>query len=251
MNRKIRSGNGAPRPHRNLGVAHGLIGVRKGPSTRGANATWEEGVKHLGNKQKRRKVAAARRKSATCTARSDGYFRPHPFAWRVEKPAMPSLRFRCSASEMLSLFGMVRYFIDTQVPSNPGIASKRASWEAMCRLLDILLSAKRSMDDPARAGAAARSAAASHLRLHVAAYNTDLVKPKHHWALDQASQLGKDGVVLDQFVIERLHLRVKSIATPIMNTVRFERSVLSGLINSQFEAASGDAAASSSGLWAR
>ena len=46
-----------------------------------------------------------------------------------------------------------------------------------------------------------------------------------------AEQPARDGCILDCFVVERMHLRVKGIADHVQNTVRFERPVLSGVVN--------------------
>jgi len=63
-----------------------------------------------------------------------------------------------------------------------------------------------------------------------------------HWLLDVAQQLARDKIVLDAFVIERTHLRVKAVAEPIKNTRVFERSVLASLASVTWNRASTDAA---------
>ncbi len=45
--------------------------------------------------------------------------------------------------------------------------------------------------------------------LHRAAYGKALIKPKHNWLLDVPSQLRRDGMMLNAFVIERKRLMVK------------------------------------------
>ena len=70
-----------------------------------------------------------------------------------------------------------------------------------------------------------------HMRLHKAVYGDALVKPKHHWQLDIAAQIASDCCVLDCFLIERHHCMVKRIADHVKNTSRFEKSVLSGVLN--------------------
>jgi hypothetical protein len=52
---------------------------------------------------------------------------------------------------------------------------------------------------------------------------------------DVCDQMEIDDFVYDQFIIERLHLAVKPHAERCLNTRRFERSVLSGVINSQLD----------------
>jgi len=49
--------------------------------------------------------------------------------------------------------------------------------------------------------------------------------------LDLGAQVRRDSTVLDCFIIERRHRAVKAIANNVLNTTRFERSVLGSLIN--------------------
>ena len=55
------------------------------------------------------------------------------------------------------------------------------------------------------------------------------MKPKHHWCYDIAEQLERDQgfqVLLDAFVVERLHLRFRDIGNRIDNQHRFEPTML-------------------------
>lgn len=70
-------------------------------------------------------------------------------------------------------------------------------------------------------------AMASHLRFHMAAYGDQHIRPKHHWLLDVPGQLRRDRLLLDAFIIERIHLRIKAAAEKVRKTTSFERSVLS------------------------
>ena len=56
------------------------------------------------------------------------------------------------------------------------------------------------------------------------------MKHKNHWLVEVPDQLRRDGVILDAFVIERMHLAVKAVAEPMKNTRSFEQSVLSSLL---------------------
>lgn len=69
--------------------------------------------------------------------------------------------------------------------------------------------------------------------LHKKAYGTQHIKPKHHWMLDIPSQMRRDGLVLDAFVIERQHLTVKGVAEHVRNTSNFEASCLASLLTVQ------------------
>jgi hypothetical protein len=53
--------------------------------------------------------------------------------------------------------------------------------------------------------------------------------------LDVPQQFRRDGAVLDAFVIERTHLRVKAVAEPIKNVRGFERSALASLLTTTLQ----------------
>ena len=56
-----------------------------------------------------------------------------------------------------------------------------------------------------------------------------------HWTWDVIRQIRKQGIVLDAYIIERLHLRAKATADPVENTSTYERSVLRKLVHCHFE----------------
>ena len=62
-------------------------------------------------------------------------------------------------------------------------------------------------------------------------HGVNLVKPKTHWAFDIADQIIGDKWVFDAFAIERLHLRIKSLADNVKNLTDYESIVLRGLVN--------------------
>lgn len=138
-------------------------------------------------------------------------------------------KVKCSCAELLGLYGLLRHFVEVEVGRPDEIRAELASFHAACRVVDCMLLAKRRLIDPAAAARQLDDAVQSHLALHVAAYGTGELKPKHHWLLDIPSQVLRDGCVLDAFVIERQHLLVKSVAEHIDNTKAFESSVLSSL----------------------
>ena len=139
-------------------------------------------------------------------------------------------KLNVSASELLSLYGMVRHFVETRVPATAELADKLASFSACCRTVDAIMSCKRGMVSPAATAARLRDLSCDHLGLHIRAYGTASVKPKHHWNIDVADQLLRDGVVVDMFIVERNHLTVKRVADHVKRLTRFERSVLSRLL---------------------
>ena len=144
-------------------------------------------------------------------------------------------KLKCSASELLSLYGLIRHYAETRVVDEASAA--RQSFMAACNVLDLLMLCKRCVTAPADAAKQLRIATAKHLRLHLAAYGPSGVRPKHHWMLDIADQICRDGLLLDCFVIERKHLHVKAVAEHVRNTSVFERSVLAGVTNVQLQRA--------------
>ena len=146
-------------------------------------------------------------------------------------------RIKASCAELLALYGLLRHFVECEVPMTEETSLHRRSFLAVCRVLDLLLQAKHCHTD-ARAAAIPLEVATSHfLECHKAAYGTVLVKPKHHWQLDVPRQLARDGMVLDAFVIERRHLDVKAVAEKVKNTSNYEASVLSSLSTVQWRQA--------------
>jgi hypothetical protein len=148
--------------------------------------------------------------------------------WRVSHESPDKLNV--AASELLSLFGLLRYFIRTRVPATPELADKIASFEACCAFVDSMLACKRGLVPPSAGAAQVRRLASAALSAHIQAYGTETVRPKAHWNLDVADQLLADGVVIDMFIVERRHLEVKQIADRCTNTARFERTVLARLL---------------------
>lgn len=151
-------------------------------------------------------------------------------------------RLKCSASELLGLYEILRYIIAARVPRDiPDLSPKIASFDAACNVLDTLVSAKRGCAQMHMAARDLQRAMCRHLDLHIAAYGTGSVRPKHHWNLDIPGQIVRDQLIIDMFIIERLHLKVKAVAEPIKNTSQFERSLLAGVLNYSMKPASDNA----------
>jgi len=140
-------------------------------------------------------------------------------------------KLKASASELLGLYALLRHFAEVFLVDAPGIGVKVASFKAACATMDIIMLTKRghlTMRDGAKQLRAAHS---DHLQKHIAAYGTDHLIPKHHMMFDVADQWETRDAVVDAFVVERLHIRVKQVVNPIKNTRAFERSCLSSLLN--------------------
>jgi len=143
-------------------------------------------------------------------------------------------KLKCSASELYGLYILLRHFVETRVDatSDPELALKVESFQASCEVLDIIYKAKCQLLPMKEAARLLKTATASHMEKHLAAYGESEVKPKSHWEMELWHQFMRDPLVLDAFVIERLHLRAKRCARLISNTSAMEYSVLSALTNS-------------------
>lgn len=150
---------------------------------------------------------------------------------------MEADKLKASAGELLGLYALLRHYVELHIGQRPEVAAQRASFDAVCSIIDLVLLCKRERMSPADATEALRRACVRHLELHEIAYGTQHLRPKHHWQLDMCEQAARDGCILDAFVVERMHLSVKRIAEAVKNTSVFERSVMSGVINHRFQRA--------------
>ena len=96
---------------------------------------------------------------------------------------------KASASEILGSCSVVRHWVATVVGPRPELANQRASFDAACATVDILIQTKKGMLDNRRASDMLLEAIGRHQRLHIAAYGVDKIKPKHHWMSDVAGML--------------------------------------------------------------
>jgi hypothetical protein len=142
-------------------------------------------------------------------------------------------RIKCTATEMLGVYGLLRHFVQTRLGNSNEIAAQRSSFEAACKTMDIIKAAKHQDIAMEQAASLLKPAIDDHMRKHLAVYGTDYIKPKHHWMYDVAEQFETHPFVLDCFIIERLHLRVKASAEAVHDTTTFERSVLASVMTSQ------------------
>ena len=145
-------------------------------------------------------------------------------------------KLKCSASELLSMYKLLRLWAETEIGDEEEVALERSSFDACCSAIDIILMAKRQLLTMPEAGRFLKRALTNFMRRHKRAYGTTHLRPKHHWMFDVAEQFLIGPQVFDQFIIERLHLTVKLHADRCDNTSRYERSVLSGVLNSQIAA---------------
>ena len=144
---------------------------------------------------------------------------------------------KCSASECIGLYGLVRHYVESVMPRDARLDQHKRCFLLVCRAVDVLLRVKRRLLLPAPAATQLRSALVEHLALHKSLYGDASVKPTNHWLFDIADFLERDTFLFDAFVIERIHLRARAVANHACRLDVFEVAVLNGLVNAQCNAA--------------
>jgi hypothetical protein len=140
-------------------------------------------------------------------------------------------------SQMLGLYGLIRHVVETNAEFHgPEVALERASFYACCEVVDEFVAARTGLRPLAEVAERIRAANTRHLNALVAAYGRSVVKPKNHWVFDIADDIERFAdlrFIPNTFTMERLHRDVKKIAKNVLNTKRFEASVLSRLVLAQ------------------
>ena len=88
-------------------------------------------------------------------------------------------KLKCSASELLGLYSLLRYLFDSRLPHHEELTAKRESFAAACKILDLILLAKRGVTSAVETSGPLLVAIQEHLRLHKLAYGTTFIKPKN------------------------------------------------------------------------
>lgn len=140
--------------------------------------------------------------------------------------------FKGSASEILSVYPLVRRFLETLVPSD-AIPKQKSSFFAMCAVLDSMQACKVAFDEGLPV--AMRLEIRNFFRLHLEAYGRRHIRPKHHYMFHMLRQPTEDKIWLDCFVHERKHQLTKGLAEVVRNTSDFEKSVLLAVLNATVE----------------
>ncbi len=139
--------------------------------------------------------------------------------WRVfdeyrNRADETTTKIKADASELLGLYALMRHFVELRFKDRPHeLVAQRSSFFACCHVVDVILQLKTGLLDPSSAAGCTElnQAIFTHLRLHITAYGTERIKPKHHLNHGLAKQFLENGV-FDAFVAERQHLRVKEVA---------------------------------------
>ena len=143
-------------------------------------------------------------------------------------------KVRASASELLGVYALLKVYLETEVDRTEETHANWESWSACCSVVDyILLVRNQRITDMNEAAKELRRRYQHFYVLHQRCYGQRYVRPKHHYPFDVADQFERDGEVYDQFIVERMHLLLQAVAPSVDYTARYEKSVLSGVLNAQ------------------
>lgn len=101
-------------------------------------------------------------------------------------------KLKAQASELLTMYALLRHFFETVVGDVDSLRAERASFDACCVVVDTLMLAKRGVLDLGSAARTLRRASADHIRKHTAAYSDERLKPKHLWLFSVADAMARD-----------------------------------------------------------
>ena len=154
-----------------------------------------------------------------------------------------TMKFKCLASELLGLYTLLRHFIVVTISSDQAsrdaMSAELAAFKETCRVVDLT---KRLMDGHANQRHAdilinkLQLTIDKSIELHIACYGLHRILPKHHRLQHIPEQIRRNKVVLDAFIVERLHLVMKDILNSVRNTRQYEATMLRGACMKHMEA---------------
>jgi len=140
-------------------------------------------------------------------------------------------KIKAKCNELLDLYAIIRHRIDTTT-FPPCVSGELNVYQHACSVMDVILAHKRGLISSREAAASLRSRVANYINKHKEIYGRTKFRPKVHWMYDVADQLdyaADHGLpCVDQFVIERIHLAIKSRAENVKKSKAdaFSTSVL-------------------------
>ena len=155
--------------------------------------------------------------------------------WRVAENLTENMNVKASASELLGFYVLLKHFVDTiVVPTvdshGVDLTAELDAFRAACKVVDLIMLIKRghafASGNLEALVAEQQTATDQMIQLHIAAYGIDGIKPKHHRMQHIGPQILRDGMVLDCFIIERLHLVARDILGNVRNPIDAEASIL-------------------------
>ena len=141
---------------------------------------------------------------------------------------------RCSASEGLSVYAVIRCVLQMKVDQGEltGIDGAVDSYFLLCRVLDLLQGIKSERTTAAALNAAVQS----HLQAFLRVYHGHRWLPKHHYSLHLAHQFSSHQGLLSCWALERKHKEIKRYGNAIFNaSSQFEHSILRDSLIAQIQ----------------
>ncbi len=160
------------------------------------------------------------------------------------------IKFKYVASELLGLYVLLRHFIlAVVVPAAAAmevdLRAEIGVFLAYCTVIDCIMKLKKGYASEPDAELLIRQLEATldramELQMHV--FGPASFRPKHHRMQHIANQIRDFGVVIDAFIIERLHLVLKDVLKNVHNPHIFETSLLRNCMARQIKALNDHAA---------
>ena len=129
---------------------------------------------------------------------------------------------RAGASELLLLYPLITFFLQSIVSKTGKLALEIRSFEALALVLELIRRGKEGCDVSTQLA----DAIIVHARAFASAYPELVPKPKAHYVYHIPMQLRRDGWIIDAFVGERKHIGIKSFGSDTKNTRDYEKTVL-------------------------
>ena len=131
--------------------------------------------------------------------------------------------FKCSASEMLTLYKLLQYFLEAMYMSNSCMVKECRSFIAWCQLLDYLQSIPY-LDSPCPK--TLLGLVESALECHTLAGFANYTKPKHHWTLHFFDCLKRWGQLPSCWSCERKHKTARKYGPAHCNLQTYDKGLL-------------------------
>jgi len=149
------------------------------------------------------------------------------FSKKREKAANRKQGMKCMASEFLSLYPLLRRFAEAIEAKHPELKAHCQVFYALCDVADVFQEAKmQCYYDKESMANRMKTLISRFLQARQAVCGTGGVKPKYHLLLHVWLQFLEDGLLMDCWVQERMHMLLKQFGIQTMNTGNFERSVI-------------------------
>ena len=131
-------------------------------------------------------------------------------------------RFKCTASEALSLYSVLAVFLQTVCVASDIAVGACAVYFALCDVIDCIIGSQYGRTTPEQL----MHAVHLFMQMFVTEFGFDKAHSKFHWLLHLGYELRTYGTLLSCFVHERKHRMVKRYAQDVKNTLHFEATVL-------------------------